>query len=907
MKYIRCINCFAALAGDGICPRCGFDCDAYTPEQHHLLPGMVLRERYLLGRAMGEGGFGITYAAFDGVLDRKVAVKEFFPAGTVWRETSQTTVENCYTSQNLHDRFSVGITKCLQEAKSLARLDDIPSIVRVLDFFRENNTAYIIMEFVEGVTLRQYLMKQPKRLTFCQSVELLSPIGKALEKVHGRGFVHRDVSPDNIMIANDGSPKLLDFGAVKTVTSEGNSTENPVVKRGFSPSEMYSTVGKIGTWSDVYAYCATLYYMIAGMALDEPMNRLNDDRVPASLERLVSPSQKEVLLWGLTIQPKDRCQTMAELNAALEACKNEPNPQPSAPSENAASTILISPSAEDKTAPIKTAAEEKSAVPAQPDTKEAPDQGIMPALPETPAGTELIPQATDAGLQRVGAATELIPGTPADVVPVGEKPVDPIIIDGGINGTKPRKKKHGCLFMLIGGVVALALATAIILLLYFSPDEEQTLSEGAVYFGSGKIGTEVGDVCLFGHYEQDNDAENGKEPIEWLILKKEEDRALLISRKALDCRPYHQEPRKAVTWETCSLRGWLNGAFFEDAFSAKEQKKILSTTVAADPNPYYDTDPGNDTTDKVFLLAFNEREIVFYDINSQKCEPTATAKANGVWTDKYGNCQWWLRTPGNDPDQVALIGEEGYGYGGGWSASDPEIAVRPVLWISMEGNATDDPETTVPDTENTVYFGKGVEGTDVGYIYRFGTYEQDNDTANGPEDIEWLIVKKDGNRALLLSKDALDCRPYHTGQSDVTWETCELRSWLNGTFYNTAFSADEQKRIQTVTVTADKNTEYTTSQGKDTEDKIFLLSEKETLAYLNSDYARKCAATQYAIAQGAYQNNDSGCCWWWLRTAGAENNSVILIFHLGFVLNDGSEVDHSRIAVRPAMWIELDQ
>ena len=319
-----CISCFAPLSGGPVCPRCGFDNAAYRPKPHHLPPGTVLRDHYVVGRVMGQGGFGITYVGFDTTLDRRVAVKEYFPEGTAIREASQSAAVGCYADRSFQERYGAGLRKYLNEAKSLARLDDIPGIVRVLEYFQANNTAYIIMEFVEGVTLVSYLQRQPRRPGYREALSLLSPVGAALGEIHARGFVHRDVSPDNIMISDDGTAKLLDFGAVKTVTKGGSTTEFPVVKRGFSPIEMYSTTGKIGWWSDVYAYCATLYYMITGSVLEEPMNRYTKDTAGEKLSQVVSPTQTAALLKGLAYESNRRYQSFTEMTAALTACQDDP-------------------------------------------------------------------------------------------------------------------------------------------------------------------------------------------------------------------------------------------------------------------------------------------------------------------------------------------------------------------------------------------------------------------------------------------------------------------------------------------------------------------------------------------------------------------------------------------------------
>ena len=324
MNYTNCINCFTPLNGNAVCQQCGFDHSTYAPQSHHLPPGTLLRNRYLIGKALGQGGFGITYAGFDINLTRKVAIKEFFPEGTVWRDSKLTTSVSCYNDASFQERYDVGIRKCMNEAQSLARLDDIPNIVRVLDYFKENNTAYIIMEFVEGVTLKAFLRQQSHTMSFQQAVKLLSPVGTALQEIHRRAFVHRDISPDNIMICPNGKTKLLDFGAVKTVAPDGSATINLVVKRGFSPIEMYSTTGKIGPWSDVYSYCATLFYIISKSKVDEPLERMGHDSLGEKLANLVLPAQRSVLEKGLALQPYQRYQNMSELLAALDAHHADP-------------------------------------------------------------------------------------------------------------------------------------------------------------------------------------------------------------------------------------------------------------------------------------------------------------------------------------------------------------------------------------------------------------------------------------------------------------------------------------------------------------------------------------------------------------------------------------------------------
>ena len=226
------------------------------------------------------------------------------------------------------------------------------------------------------------------------------------------------------------------------------------------------------------------------------------------------------------------------------------------------------------------------------------------------------------------------------------------------------------------------------------------------------------------------------------------------------------------------------------------------------------------------------------------------------------------------------------------------------------------------DSENQLencYIGKygeekwnKIKNIKVGDTYTFGAYEQDNSTSNGKEAIEWTVLDKDGMSLLLISKQALDCQQYNTSYTDVTWESCSLRKWMNGTFLNKAFNAEEQAQIQNTTVSADKNPEYNTNPGNATTDKVFLLSINEVEKYFNSDEARKCAPTAYAKAQGAYTSDSyktasgAATCWWWLRSPGFTQSCAALVYIGGSVLCNGYGVLNAHDAVRPALWINLD-
>ncbi len=198
----------------------------------------------------------------------------------------------------------------------------------------------------------------------------------------------------------------------------------------------------------------------------------------------------------------------------------------------------------------------------------------------------------------------------------------------------------------------------------------------------------------------------------------------------------------------------------------------------------------------------------------------------------------------------------------------------------------------------------------VGDCIIFGSYEQDNNTLNGNEDIEWIVLAKEDDKLLVISTYALDCQPYNTSYTDVTWETCSLRKWLNDTFINSAFNSIEQGVIYSTNVAAHKNPSYTTSPGNNTIDQMFLLSITEAEQYLETSKKRQCKGTAYCYAQGArtvkgWQNPIHGNCLWWLRSSGVNSGDAVYVYFNGNVRNDGDKVNSAVVGIRPAMWINL--
>jgi len=282
--------------------------------------------QYILGTVIGHGGFGITYVGWDKNLMRKLAVKEYFPSGIAMRGGHATAVTP-FNSQQQKD-FDYGLDRYLDEARMVAKFNHHPNILSVLNFFRENGTAYIVMEFLDGVTLEKHLERMGGRITFDEALTLLTPIMEALEEVHDAGVLHRDVSPDNIHVGSR-QVKLLDFGAARVALGERSRNLSVILKEGFAPSEQYRSKGNQGPWTDVYALAATLYRATTGVMPPAALDRMQEDELqpPRSHNVELNETQEAALLKAIAFDPRDRWQSVKEFRESLLGYADAP-PEP---------------------------------------------------------------------------------------------------------------------------------------------------------------------------------------------------------------------------------------------------------------------------------------------------------------------------------------------------------------------------------------------------------------------------------------------------------------------------------------------------------------------------------------------------------------------------------------------------
>ncbi len=430
----------------------------------------------------------------------------------------------------------------------------------------------------------------------------------------------------------------------------------------------------------------------------------------------------------------------------------------------------------------------------------------------------------------------------------------------------------------------------------------------------------VGSIVEFGRYEQDNNTENGPEPIEWIVVDAGDGECLLLSLYGLDVKRYNEEEWAETSWETCTLRKWLNEDFCEMAFSEEEQSMILPTVLKNDNRSireYGHEESGEqDTTDRVFILSALEagKYLNIKEIRLENQEgrilPTAYALHNSAFTSDINPTAdgkpaglWWTRTRGSDYDDVYIFGTHG-----AVTESSPwntRVTVRPAIRLALDQQTMD----AALETARLAKFRKA------GSIVTFGHYDQDYDTSNGAEAIEWVVLEVQGDKCLLMSRYGLEPRRFNPEGMGNVWEDSELRIWLNEDFLHTAFTAEEQEAILLTEVDNSKEQGYKSwnpEDGNNTRDRMFILSFREALKYVGdkTDMKARMAPTVYARFKGAYEDewsvtedgDKSGK--WWLRSPGRASFDAAMVEYDG-KLGSGL-IDSGEVCVRPVFWLDLN-
>ena len=686
---------------------------------HCLRKGTRLIGHYTIEGVLGQGGFGITYLGMDELHKKKVAIKEFFPQGIVTRNIEyEDTVTVTLVGEK--ENYDKGKERFLKEAQIMAMFSKDKGIVKALDFFEINNTAYIVMEYLEGVTLKQYL-RENKRIDAEDLVELLVPLIEALDEIHSQGLIHRDISPDNIMVLPDGRIKLMDFGAARDYTEFGEKSLSIVLKPGYAPLEQYQTHGVQGPWTDIYALCATMYKCITGENPPDAIDRLVDDYLKkiSAFGISVSPQIEKAIIKGMSVTAKDRYQNVGDFCEDLYGGYEE-NSEPEA-EESQAEPVVAEANVETKM-DMLTEETPQSKYPTTEAVQER-EKLISKELSEN-AGLTSEENVAKAGIETdKNDAGNKVPEQSPEKEKVSITPEKEGIPDNrGKEETKKIQKKNKYFLPIIGILILLGIAGSFAYNKSVSKkgtstkvesssqekDKEskhkerttakpETFSQEEDKESEHKEETtakvesssqkkdknpeyKVGETIEFGNYPQEEDGT--EKPIEWIVMKKEGNQVLLLSKYVLDAKPYNKES-KAVTWETSDIRKWLNNEFYTTVFNKTEKGRIQTTLIKNEDNFETKTSGGNDTKDKVFLLSQKEAETLFSNKKERIAKATGYTQKTGVYVNERTNALWWLRSPGNGSDAAGTVHWDGWINSDGYDVSYDSDGVRPALYLKF--------------------------------------------------------------------------------------------------------------------------------------------------------------------------------------------------------------------------------
>lgn len=320
-----CPNCIAQGA-ESICPRCGYDKASYAANAAYLPVGRLIGRRYRVGRVLGAGGFGVTYLAVAAETGRRYAIKEYYPAQLAYREPESMRV--LPSSSGHLGVFRHGLEVFANEARVLAGFTGHPFIVQVADAFEENGTAYCVMELIDGVNLNVLARSMGGRLPVSHGIEILLAMTQTLRDVHRKGLLHRDVSPENILLTRDGRAKLIDFGSTRVFVGEKSRSLSVVLKPGYAPPEQYSSKGKQGPWTDIYALCATFYVLLSGQRMPDAPDRLSGIPVAPAAQAVPSldADVARAIDQGLLLDYRKRPESIEALCALMLSAEQKEVP-----------------------------------------------------------------------------------------------------------------------------------------------------------------------------------------------------------------------------------------------------------------------------------------------------------------------------------------------------------------------------------------------------------------------------------------------------------------------------------------------------------------------------------------------------------------------------------------------------
>ncbi len=923
---------------------------------------------------LGKGSYGVVYACKrtdeTGVVTRS-AIKVI----RIPKERDEEDPEDEETLPEQSESYLESVVRDLaEEIRLMETMKGNTNIVSIEDYLirrlPEEKTRVILVRMELLTPLRKYMAQRP--MDEREVIRLGEDLCAALDICRKNRIIHRDIKPDNICVNRNGDFKLGDFGEARVLENLTMSLTRRGTPSYMSPELYHHSAGfsdiQSGSLMDLYSLGLVMYWLMndrrlpfmpEGMItprseLEAFTRRISGEKLPPPCH--ASEELSKVILKACAMKPEDRYQSPAEMKEALSAVKaagrektggEKTTRKRRKPAVIAGALALILAvgiwmgrsglSRNDGTRKGGTdvSVEQESAAESAAAEERAPEPAKAPEADPIPYGGDYEFSILPDGTLRI----DRYDGPGGDVTIPGEYDGRKITVIGDDLFYRNEGLTRVVIPEGVTKIGRFAFAKCSRLGMVFVPNSVKEIGENAFldcgegfhavvvtgsyaekYFKDNDIAytrapVQVGQSLFYGHYPNNTD----DSLIEWLVLDvdRTNHKALLVSRRALDCRSYNDTDGD-TTWENCSLRAWLNSAFISEAFTSREQTAVLDTMVDNGPSQCggeWETVGGNDTRDRLFLLSCSEVLAYFGTDRDRICEPTEYAvrqgSLSGMDTDAVF---WYLRSPGLYQNNTACVDRGGTIT---YNKSVESFSIRPAMWVRLDESDMDIQPVIDP---------AGIAARD---IIPFGHYPQ---TASGMDrtPIEWLVLETDpeGHKALLLSLFGLDAKPYHEEYGNVSWEKCSLRAWLNSEFFREAFSAAEQEAVLFTEVGNGENQGYdweslgktNTDGGNDTRDRVFLLSFREAGRYFGVEYsgiegsaentASRMLLTPYALARDAFYNKTEALTErrstgrWWLRSPGMDRSDAAFVEFNGSMLS--FHVDESSISVRPAIWIDLE-
>lgn len=931
--------CFASYPKEEIvCPYCGHEEGSGKRKSFYLEIGTELHQgRYIIGEAVRNGGFGILYRAFDTKLQTLVAIKEYFPSELVNRQRGEVRVSLNYEDEYYQLEYIRGIRDFIMEARIMLKFPNDESVCNTYTYFEENGTAYIVMEFIDGISLREYIKQNgAKNIPEDISLGFMRHILDGLQTIHRANVIHRDIAPDNILVLPDGSIKIIDFGA-SCVIGKKRLKEEVIFKPGFAPPEQYEEFTEIGPWIDIYATGATFYYLLTGKVPPESVEREKEDTLipPMELNPNVSKEVNSAVLRALSPRIESRIQSAEDFQKHINGIRVQTPKELEVHTkvrkamawiavvavlflvviegilyynkvkakENNRLIVWIGVSDEQTAAAAEEARYREIF-----DNFSRQNQNIrieIVTVPEKSISDKFssASKGNRPDLLEVTYATEDVKEDLTylsylrDVVPLQNGALKASAITG-YKGypmsrvvrlkfvTEDEEDTTGTI-QQFESVLAYVNGTGN---RYLESDSSVYTTLHKSFEGNYRIEGMTDHIAyytdFFGLNKQSRNPEMAKALLEYMAGV----HAQMLLHVGNESGLLPVEPRILEVY----LENNPELSFLADELeNCDVMIKDRQTQFFADKGVKIVEIPeliGRSETEAEALLAEIGVPAMIERLYQDDVE-AGQVFWQGIEEGKkvFSGSSIKLRVSNGSLTKPADEKKP-------TTAPEKKPTKAPTKTPTPKPTKTPTPQPTNPPTPTpsptptpvVVLTYREVVNASVGQVITMGTYQQEAEEEKSPTPVEWVILAKKDSKALLVSRYVLDIREFGDPDIGADWKNSSLRSWLNGSFYETAFSSAERKKIQS-TACENEGSAVTT-------DKIFILSSAEAKRYL-SDELLKTKMTPYAksiaLTGGEY----------WLRSLGTEKGFAATVTDKGQISAAGGDVSMQIYGVRPALWI----